>query len=214
MIRINLLSVREAEAEAGRRQEGRLIVLGAALVVAVLGAVEVTSRLRLAPIRAEHQQLQSDLKVLEGKAAELTALEKQRADLDDKLKTIALLEQKKVGPAHILANLSDATPEQVWLLEFTENAGAATISGFAFDNQTIATFMRNLGTSPFFTGVDLVETTQTDQDGASLKKFVVQARLSYSGAPLPPAGADLKFPEPPKGKPAMPQKPAAKGNRA
>jgi len=213
MIRINLLSVREAEREAGRRQEVRLIVLGSVFVVALLAVVDVSSRMRLAPIRAEHEQLQQELKILEAKTAELTALEKQRAELGDKLKTISVLEQKRVGPAQVLANLSDATPDQVWLLEFTENAGAATITGFAFDNQTIASFMRNLSTSPHFASVDLVETTQADHEGTALKKFVVQARLSYSGDALPPATPDLKFPEPPRGVPG-PAKPAGKGNRA
>src|SRR6185295_18329741 len=103
-------------------------------------------------------------KVLEAKTAELTALEKQRAELGDKLKTIGVLEQKRVGPAQVLANLSDATPE-------------------------------------------------ADHEGTALKKFVVQARLSYSGEALPPATPDLKFPEPPRGVPG-PAKPAGKGNRA
>lgn len=213
MIRINLLSVREAEREAGRRQESRLIFLGGMLVVALLAVIEVRTRLQLGPIRAEHEQLQAELKVLDAKTKELGELEKNRHELAEKLKTIELLEQRKVGPARVLADLSDAAPEQVWLIDFTENAGAATITGLAFDNHTIATFMRNLSGSPYFADVDLVETTQAEQqDGAQLKKFVVKARLSYSGTPLAPAPPDLKFPEPPKGKP-VPRKPAS-GSRA
>lgn len=211
MIRINLLSVREAEAEAGRRSEGRLIVLGGVLVLALLLLVDVWSRMRMVPVRAEHAQLQTELKVLESKTAELTALEKNKSELDEKLKTIGLLEQKKIGPAKVLADLSDSAPDQVWLLEFTEDNGAATITGYAFDNQTIAAFMRKLGESPYFADVDLnaVETTQSDQPGAQLKKFAVKARLSYSGRPLPPASPNLKYPEPPKGAPAK-----RKGSRA
>jgi type IV pilus assembly protein PilN len=209
MIRINLLSVREAAAEAGRRQELRLIVLGSVLVVALLMVLEVGSRMRISPVRAEHQRLQAELKVLETKTAELSALEKNKAELNDKLKTIALLEQKKVGPARILADLSDSAPEQVWLLEFTENGGAATVTGFAFDNQTIATFMRNLDTSPYFESVDLVETTQSDIEGTPVKKFVVRALLSYAGTPLAPAPPTLKFPDPPKERAK-----ASKGRRA
>ncbi len=113
----------------------------------------------------------------------------------------------------VLADLSDATPQQVWLLEFTENGGAATITGLALDNQTIATLMRNLAGSPFFTDVDLVETTQSEQDGVALKKFVLRARLSYSGKPLPPAAPDLKYPEPSRQAPSPPDR-ARKGNRA
>jgi type IV pilus assembly protein PilN len=211
MIRINLLSVHEAEQEAGRRTEGRLLVLGAVLVLALLALVEAWSRMRLAPIRAEHASLQSELKMLEAKTAELTELEKNKKELDEKIKTISLLEQKKVGPAKILANLSDAAPEQVWLLDFTEDNGAATITGYAFDNQTIAAFMRKLSESAYFSDVHLDETTQSEQQGMQLVRFVVKARLSYSGAPLPPAPRDLKFPTAPRGNGNGSKR---KGNRA
>lgn len=199
MIRINLLSVREAQAEAGRRTETRLIVLGAALVVVLLSFVEVWSRMRLGPVRTEHEKLQGELKTLEAKTAELSLLEKNRKELDAKLKTIETLQQKKVGPAKVLADLGDSAPDQVWLLEFTEDQGAATITGFALDNQTIASFMRKLSESKYFFDVDLQETTQSEKDGAQLKRFVVKARLSYTGTPLPPSSGDLKYPEAPKG---------------
>ena len=210
MIRINLLSVREAKAEAGRRTETRLAALVAALVVVSLIWVEVMSRVRLAPIVAEHDQLVEEVKLLDTKTAELTELEKQKGDLDERMKTIEQLEQKRVGPVHILANLSDATPEKVWLVEFTENGGAATITGFALDNQTIATFMRNLAGSKFFNDVDLVETTQAEQDSVQVKRFVVRARLSYAGTPIAPPAPDdqLKFPEPPRMEPTMGKKKA------
>ena len=67
--------------------------------------------------------------------------------------------------------------------------------------------MRNLSTSAFFNDVDLVETTQAEQDGVQLKRFVVRARLSYSGKPLPtgPSGV-LKFPEPPRAEPPAKRK--------
>jgi type IV pilus assembly protein PilN len=199
MIRINLLSVREAQAEAGRRTEGRLMVLGGVLMITLLLFVEVWSRMRLVPVRAEYEQLQVELKMLEAKTVELTALEKNRKELDEKLKTIETLQQKKVGPAKVLADLADSAPDQVWLLEFTEDQGAATITGFAFDNQTIASFMRKLSESTYFADVDLQETTQADKDKSTLKRFVVKARLSYTGRPLPPPTGDLKYPAAPTG---------------
>jgi len=199
MIRINLLSVRDAEREVGRRTEGRLIVLGGVLAVTVLFAVEVWSRLAMSPLRSEYAELTTRVKVLDAQTAELTELQKKRSELDAKLKTIEGLQQRRVGPAKVLADLSDAAPEQVWLLDFTEDNGAVTVTGLAFDNQTIAAFMRNLGASKYFVDVDLVETTQTTQKDAQLKKFVVKARLSYGGQPTAPAAPGSKHPESPKG---------------
>lgn len=196
MIRVNLLPVREVEREAGRRQETRLVYLSVALVVVLLGGIEFGSRMRLAPLQTEHAKLQTEIVALEKKSVELAKLETERKDLEEKLKTIATLEAKKVGPVQVLADLSDAAPEQVWLMEFKETGGLATISGLGLDDQTIANFMRNLGTSPFFDNVDLVETTQSELDGVQLKRFVVNARLSYSGKALGSAPRNLKFPDP------------------
>jgi type IV pilus assembly protein PilN len=206
MIRINLLCVGEKQQEVGRRAERRLMVLGGILIVTMFAAVEAWSRARIVPVRAEYAVLQQQVSELNSKATELVEVQKSKAELGDKLKTIESLQQKKVGPTNVLADLSDAAPEHVWLLEFTEDNGAATITGFAFDNQTIATFMRNLGQSKYFAEVDLVE-TQTDQKDAKLKKFVVKARVSYTGEPLP-ASPDPKHPDPAKG-----GTPANKGNR-
>lgn len=214
MIRINLLSVREAEHEAGRRRDERLVVLGAALLVTALLGAELTSRLRLVPIRAEHRRLVTEVAALDQQTKELNQLEQQRGELEEKLKTIAQLEARKVGPVQVLSNLGDAAPNELWLLEFTENGGLGTISGLALDNQTIAAFMRNLARSPYFSNVDLVETTQSEQDGVPLKRFIVNARLSYSGKPLPPAPANLKFPEASKQPPTAPKPNGRKGNRA
>jgi len=210
MIRINLLSVREAEIEVGRRTEGRLIVLGAALAATVLFALEVWSRLAISPLRTEFAELTTRVKQLDAQTVELTELQKKKSELDAKLATINELQHRRVGPAKVLADLGDAAPEQVWLLDFTEDNGAATITGLAYDNQTIASFMRNLATSKYFVDVDLVETTQTAQKDIQLKKFVVKARMSYTGQPSTPAAPGTKqHPEAPKG-----GAPAPGGNRA
>ncbi len=196
MIRINLLPVREVEREAGRRQETRLVYLCVALVAVLLGGIEFGSRMRLAPLKTEHAKLQTEIVALDKKSIELAKLETERNDLEEKLKTIATLEAKKVGPVQVLADLSDSAPEQVWLMEFKESGGLATISGLGLDDQTIANFMRKLGGSPYFDNVDLVETTQSELDGVQLKRFVVNARLSYSGKALGSAPRNLKFPDP------------------
>jgi type IV pilus assembly protein PilN len=196
VIRINLLPTREVEREAGRRQETRLVYLGLALVAVILAGIEVGSRMRLAPLQTEYAKLQSDIVALDKKSEELSKLEGERKDLEEKLKTIATLEARKVGPVQVLADLSDAAPDQVWLIEFKETGGLATITGLGLDDQTIANFMRKLGASPYFDGVDLVETAAQEQEGVQLKRFVVNARLSYSGKELGAAPRNLKFPEP------------------
>ena len=72
--------------------------------------------------------------------------------------------------------------------------GLATLTGMALDNQTIATFMRQLQGSKYFYEVDLVETSQTEPvrsagaaSGPVFKKFIIKAHLDYLGTGGNPA---------------------------
>ena len=197
MIRINLLPVKETELAARRSQEIRLVVLMLALLAVGIVADRVRAGRTMARLDQEAADLEAELVVLRERVAEATRLEQQRKDLDTKLKVIAELSQKRVGPAGVLRDLSRATPDRLWLLDLTESAGAATVTGKALDNQTIADFLRALATSQYFTGVDLSETTQDEQGGdVKLKKFLIRANVNYAAKPAaaapgaaPPEGA-------------------------
>jgi type IV pilus assembly protein PilN len=144
---------------------------------------------RLADLDVEMQQLQGEVAKLEQQAKEVKELDRKRIDLKAKLTVIEDLKRKRVGPVRIMEDLSSSTPEKLWLLDFNDVAGNATITGMALDNQTIAEFMRHLQQSKYFYDVDLVETSQAEQQrpgsasaNAGLKKFIVKARLDYLGA--------------------------------
>ena len=165
MIRINLLPTQEAERAAGRRQE--LAVGTFVLVLAVVGlfAAHAWQRLCLGSLQRQVRRVTVELADIQGPYADVTHMEQQKQELRDKLRVIGELEAKKVGPVRILADLSTATPDKLWLTEFTETSGKLKLSGLGVDEQTVADFLRRLGAVPFFHGVDLEETSQVDQEG-------------------------------------------------
>jgi len=116
---------------------------------------------------------------IEGPYSDALRIDAQKQELREKLRVIGQLEAKKVGPVRILADLSSATPEKLWLTEFADTNGTLKLTGLGVDEQTVADFLRKLGTLPFFTSVDLDETSQVDQDGAKLKKFVIRGQIDY-----------------------------------
>ncbi|MEK7341234.1 MAG: PilN domain-containing protein, partial [Candidatus Binatota bacterium] len=61
--------------------------------------------------------------------------------------------------------------------------------GLAVDNQTVADFLKSLSTFVYFANVDLVETTQVEQEGIPLKKFSIRSQLLYQPPPPAPAPA-------------------------
>ncbi len=179
MIRINLLPGEDAERAAGRRQNLALgtVVFGVAL--AGLVAAHLWQGIRSSSEHRELSRVQNELKTIEGPYADALRFEQQKQELREKLRVIGQLEAKKVGPVRILADLSTATPDKLWLTDFSDQNGTLRLTGIGIDEQTVADFLRRLGTLPFFQSVDLDETSQVDQEGAKLKKFVIRGQIDY-----------------------------------
>jgi type IV pilus assembly protein PilN len=136
-------------------------------------------RARLVGAERQLANLRAELAAIQGPYAEVTRIDQQKQDLREKLRVIAQLEAKKVGPVRILTDLSAATPDKLWLTEYAETNGKLRLSGLGVDEQTVADFLRRLGAVPFFRRVDLEETSQVNQEGAKLKKFVISGEVDF-----------------------------------
>ncbi|MBI2090629.1 MAG: PilN domain-containing protein [Deltaproteobacteria bacterium] len=179
MIRINLLPVRETAAEFGRRQELTVAIGILGLTVIVLAGLYWIQFRNVSASEAELANLRQELGALDAKAKGVGEMEKKVADLKDKLKVIDTLNKKKTGPVRVMESLSAAMPARLWLTQFREASGNATIDGLAVDNQTIAEFMKALANSVYFNNVELVETAQTELEGVPLKRFSLNSRIIY-----------------------------------
>ena len=194
MIRINLLPAEEAQRASGRRQELAAGVLILGVFAFGLVVAHTWQAARMAGAQRAMRRVDQELADIQGPYADVTRMEQQKKELRDKLRVISELEAKKVGPVQLLADLSSATPDKLWLTEFDESGGVLKLSGLGVDEQTIADFMRRLGSSKVFRSIDLAETSQVDQDGIKQKKFVIKGQAAYlAGATAtaqaqPPAG--------------------------
>lgn len=180
MIRINLIPAAETERAAGRRRDlavGTLVVAGA---VGLFVVAHLWQQIQITSATFELGHLQTRLKDIAGPYADVTRMEQQKKELREKLTVIGQLEAKKVGPVRILADLATATPDKLWLTEFSDLNGTLKLTGLGVDEHTVADFLRRLGTLPFFRKVDLDETSQAEQDGAKLKKFVIEGQVDYA----------------------------------
>jgi type IV pilus assembly protein PilN len=198
MIRINLLPVKQTEQAARQRRE--LMRIGAALVLLLFlfVLVRINQARRVSALEGQIGELEQAVAALEGKVKDVADLDIKKKALDAKLQVISDLGRKRVGPVGVLHDLSRAIPDRVWLTDFSELGGGATITGLATDNQTLADFLRQLGTSPYFTTVDLVETTQDQVGENKIRKFIIKATINYAASPTESGGTK---PPPPSGKP-------------
>ena len=159
---------------------------------------------RLSGLRTDSDTLKKEIETLNVQLKEVGDLQQKVKALEQKIKVIDDLTKKKVGPVKIMESLSLATPSRLWLTEFKESGGNLSINGLAVDNQTVADFLKSLSTFAYFNNVDLVETTQLEQEGVPLKKFSIKSQLLYQPPPrpAPPQKPDAITPSSPANKEA------------
>ena len=186
MIRINLLPVKEISAEVGRRQELMIAGGALALTVALIAGLYLSQNYKISGLNSELEGLKKEVQTLDVQLKEVGNLQRDVKALEDKLKVIDTLTKKKAGPVRVMESLSGSIPARLWLTEFREAGGNLSISGLAIDNQTVADFLRALSSHPYFNNVDLVETTQVEQEGIPLKRFSIRSQLLYQPPPPQP----------------------------
>ena len=198
MIRLNLLPVRELNAESDRRRD--LIVTGVSLATTtlILVGIYLYQSARLSHLANELPVIRKEVEVLNGKVKELGNLEAKIKELRSKHKVIEDLRGQKMGPTLVMDSLAAAIPSSLWLVELKQSGGSLIMNGLAIDNQSVAEFIRSLSRSGHFRDVELVETTQADQKTGPFKKFSIQSGISYR-VPATPVSSSAPPQADPKG---------------
>lgn len=191
-IRINLLEDVGQETASPRRTE--LVLAGSAIAVTVgliwyLYSAQTT---QAGALTTDLARLKSELEIMRKQNEAIVKLIKDKADLEKKIQVVQRLTspQRRAASVRILDDLSLSTPAFLWLTEFSEKSGSATINGKAIDNQTVASFAHNLAQSPYFEKIEIRETVQEEanrkQTGApsSLTRFLIESGVNYYLGPL------------------------------
>jgi type IV pilus assembly protein PilN len=177
MIKINLLPVRAAKKKESAIQQ--FVIVG--IVIGVIAVIIASAYfVKCAQISTAKDDITSannritELKKKIGKLEELKALKDQ---VKKKLDVLSQLRKNKTGPAQRLASLSDLTPDQLWLTNYSEQGGDVKVSGVALTEDLIAQFMKAMEASSDFMNVELLVSEQTDISGTKAKKFDLSMKL-------------------------------------
>ncbi len=193
MIHINLLPVQEVEAAFVWRKEFAIAGIILCLALAAIARLHVVQSQQLGTALAQVVNLEAEIEHTRKENKEVDNLIKKRDLLEQRLLAVTSLTspQRRSASVRILDDLSRSTPDLLWLTDFAEGKGTAKIQGEAVDNQTIATFARNLSNSPYFQQVEIRETVQEIQnshfgqrgrkggreEAGQVKKFIIEALI-------------------------------------
>lgn len=178
MLQINLLPVREARRKADVRQQLMQLVFG---LLITLGAVAIVhSRIsdQISQAETHVAQMETDIAKFKPQLDQVTSFKRRKAELLRKIDVIDNLDRARSGPVRVLAELSDRTPDRLWLTSMETKGNTVVMHGLSLDNELVALFLRALNESAFFGEVDLGGTKLgKNKGGLKLVKFNITAQL-------------------------------------
>ncbi|MGE4545118.1 MAG: PilN domain-containing protein [Pedobacter sp.] len=176
MIRINLLPVREAQKRAKffTQMAVALVVLGV-VVVGCFGLYFFKAT-QIAKKKAEIQAAQTEINQLKKAIGDVANFKNKQKELQGKLDVLSELKNKKNGPVHLLDELSSVLPKKLWIESFKESGGNISIEGVGLNEETVAVFMKDLESSPYYKDVELKVTQQIKKKELKLQKFSVACK--------------------------------------
>ena len=164
MIRINLLPFRVARKKENiRRQVSIFLLLILLTLVALFYYTQLITK-QIQAVTAQTQQVNSQIAKFQEKAARVQKIKADLKRLDEKLDVVYSLQAQRDKQLILFDMMTELiVPERMWLEQIKTTATSVSIKGIAFDNPTIADFMKNLERSSLFSKVDLKT--------AQMKKF-------------------------------------------
>jgi type IV pilus assembly protein PilN len=181
MIRINLLSAKEEKKRVRGLNDIIIGLLAIIAVIAVIVAIDLVQSKRIRDTNNEIAEVKKRINSLEVIKNKVEQFKSKNKELQEKVKVISVLEENRTGPLFVMDALGQAIPNKAWVDRFSETNNMAQIEGTAWDELTISDFMKRLQSSPYFQDVDLAVINTKEVQQLSLKTFVIQSRLNYSG---------------------------------
>jgi len=183
MIRINLLPVRAAQRRLGARKEMTMfaLALGGLLVILYSGHLAMLVRISDAEDRVD--SVKTQLAGLKRDVVRIADFKSQTEVLEKKIGVIVQLQKQKIGPAHMLDDLSTILTDdkKVWLMKLEEKGGSLTLEGEAMEEENISDFQIALERrSVFFKDVKLVYANEETGGGIPHLKWKITCTTNYA----------------------------------
>lgn len=186
MASINLLPWREAA-----RKQQQLNYLTVLAQVAVLAFVLMFFVYWLYQARVEGQisrnaLLEAEIQVLDQRIAQIRALEKQKAGLQQRMSLIEQLQRSRNLGTQIMDEIAKTVPAGVYLVSLDKKFNRLLVTGKSESNNRLSSLLRVIEQSPLLTQPVLEFIQASKDDSGLLSDFKMHLRLVGAEAPPPP----------------------------
>lgn len=179
MIEINLLPHREARRVADLRESLAVLVLGLVVVCGGIWFAERDVANDMTTAESSVRQLKSNIEQYKPQEQQVADFKDKKQRLQLKLDVIKSLDAARSGPLRLMDELSQRTPERLWLTALRTKGNKVTLDGESLDTGVVADFLRGLNESRYFQNVDLESTSRGAgvEGGVKVVKFTVTAEM-------------------------------------
>ncbi|PIE64770.1 MAG: pilus assembly protein PilN [Desulfobacterales bacterium] len=180
MLKINLLPIRQLKKRAKAKNQIVAVTVVFCAVIVLLALVGVIQKGRISSLNDEIAVKQKEKKSFDKVVKELAALEKKRLDLNNKINIINQLKTDSSITVRVLDEVAKLVDKnRMWLTLLSQQGSGLSLSGYALDNQTVATFMDDLKfKSPYINTVSLSKSSLANVSGKELKSFSLSCGIS------------------------------------
>lgn len=177
MIKINLLPFKRKRASS-LSKDIRDLVLALILVCVGFGIYyyrlsnEIEEQIsNIATIRKEINSLQPI-------AQEYKQIQEAKSEIARRIQTLDQLQSGRALAARSLYDISSMIKEGVWIKSFKKTDNKFEIDGRSFVNESISDFIESLLKMPYITNVELKNVQDVNEEGLTIKKFILTGNMS------------------------------------
>jgi Tfp pilus assembly protein PilN len=161
VIRVNLLPLEERVAQTHpslqmpTRGFWLPLIISIAILVPLAG-ISVMQRFKIASLKSDIVQAQIETRQLQPQIDKVRALEKERADVNQRLLSVTDLARDRYLPVQMLDELAAHTPENLWFTKLSnKTSGELAVEGMTFSNILVADLMTRMEEADIFDRVAL-----------------------------------------------------------
>lgn len=171
MAQINLLPWREELRQEKKKEFLTQLALFAFLVAAGCFFWFKSMDASIESQNYRNRMLETEIKNLEQQVAEIKELKERKKELESRMRVIQDLEGKRSIIVHYFDELAKNLPDGVFFTSIERKGQLFSIEGTSESNQRIATLMRNLNASTWFTNPNLKSVEAAEDQGEQAQAF-------------------------------------------
>lgn len=126
------------------------------------------------------EELQSYNGQMEKSVQEIKKFKDDEAKIQARIDTLDRLAKNRYREIKVLDLIQQVIPEKVWLTKLDANDGKIVVAGYAMTDFDISSFMESLAKSVHFVDVNLLNSTESQLDGLTIKAFEIGCSLEKS----------------------------------